>query len=296
MQRDGHMQMMVPKGRDNYEPNSINTNGPREDPARGLRTAPIPVEGAKVRLRAESFADHYSQARLFYRSVTPQEQKHIGLALTFELGKVDIPEIRKRMLSHLEIVDESLGNTVADGLGMSGSVPKISPAVPPVDLQPSPALRLYGKYPPTLKGRKVGVLLAPGFDPAIKDSVVAAIEAEHATAALIAPKVGGVDDAAGKKVTAQMALAASPSVLFDAVVVLAGPDGDTALTRNPDAVSFLMDAGRHLKAIGLAGVPKLAAKTAVAGMAGVADLKGAGEIRMFIESAKKGKVWERDAD
>ena len=75
----------------------------------GLRTTPIPTEGTKVRLRAESFADHYSQARLFYRSVTPQEQRHIAKALTFELGKVDIAEIQRRMLGHLDVIDEDLG-------------------------------------------------------------------------------------------------------------------------------------------------------------------------------------------
>jgi len=82
LQRDGKMQMSVPRGRANYEPNSIAPDGPRESLARGFRTAPIPTEGTTVRLRAESFADHYSQARLFYRSVTPQEQRHIGKALT----------------------------------------------------------------------------------------------------------------------------------------------------------------------------------------------------------------------
>jgi len=100
MQRDGHMQMMVHKGRGNYEPNSIEPDGERETPA-GFRTAPIPLERTKVRLRAESFKDHYSQARLFYRSVAVQEQKHMAMALTFELNKVEIPEIRKKMLGHL---------------------------------------------------------------------------------------------------------------------------------------------------------------------------------------------------
>ena len=92
MQRDGHMQMMVNKGRGNYEPNSIEPDGERETPA-GFRTAPIPLEGTKVRLRPESFKDHYSQARLFYRSVTPQEQKHMAMALTFEqIGRASCRE------------------------------------------------------------------------------------------------------------------------------------------------------------------------------------------------------------
>ncbi|HMF79296.1 MAG TPA: catalase [Bryobacteraceae bacterium] len=294
LQRDGHMQMLVPKGRGNYEPNTLDPDGPRESPS-GLQTAPVPVQGPKVRLRAESFADHYSQARLFFRSVTPQEQRHIIKALTFELSKVDIIAIRRRMLGHLDIIDESLGSQVAEELGMTGEADKIAPGVPPVDLESSPALRLYGKYKPTLKGRKIGLLLAPGFDAVLKDAVVSAIEKEEATAAIVAPKVGGVQDSTGGKHLAAMALSGSPSVLFDAVIVLAGAAGDTALAANPDAVSFLMDALRHLKAIALAGAPNLAGKAGVDGAMGVTELGETKDLGAFIKFARGGRVWERES-
>jgi catalase len=293
MQRDGHMQMMVHKGRGNYEPNSIEPKGERETPT-GFRTAPIPLEGTKVRLRAESFKDHYSQARLFYRSVTPQEQKHIAMALTFELSKVDIPEIRKKMLGHLSVIDEKLGAKVADGLGMTGEAIAATPAAKPIDLDQSPALRLYGKYKPTLKGRKVGILLADGFDAKLKDALVAAVKKEGATPAIIAPKVGGVMDSAGKKIMAEVALSGSPSIMFDAVAVLAGPAGDKSLSAEPDSISFLLDADRHLKAIAVAGAPNLAKKTHVDGVVGVTDLRANGDISKFIDFARNGKVWERD--
>ena len=294
LQRDGHMQMTVPKGRANYEPNTLDSQGPRESQVLGLKTAPVPVEGNKVRARSASFSDHYSQARLFYSSVTAQERKHIAEALTFELGKVDIQEIRQRILGHLDVIDRKLGETVAAELGMAGEAIAAQPAVAPIDLAPSPALRLYGKYPPTLKGRKVGILLAPGFDPNIKTTLVAAIQSEGATAALIAPKVGGVEDSTGKKHAVQMALRASPSVLFDAVVVLAGPAGDAILAANPDAVSFLMDARRHLKAIALSGVSTLAGKAGVNTEIGVTAVSSAKSVAKFIMFAKGGKVWERE--
>jgi catalase len=293
MQRDGHMQMQVHKGRGNYEPNTIDPQGSRET-SLGLRTAPIPLEGTKVRLRAESFRDHYSQARLFYRSVTPQEQKHMAMALTFELSKVETQEIRKKMLGHLNIIDEKLGAKVADGLGMTGEAITMTPASKPIDLVPSPALRLYGKYKPTLQGRKVGVLLADGFDAKLQSALVAAIKKEGATPAIIAPKVGGVTDSSGKKMAAEMALSGSPSIFFDAVAVLAGAAGDKALSVEPDAVSFLMDADRHLKAIAFAGIPTLAKKTQVPGVVGVTELRGAGDIAKFIEFARNGKLWKRD--
>jgi catalase len=293
MQRDGHMQMMVHKGRGNYEPNSIEPKCERETPT-GFRTTPIPLEGTKVRLRAESFKDHYSQARLLYRSVTAQEQKHIAMALTFELSKVEIPEIRKKMLGHLNVIDEKLGGKVADGLGMTSEAIAATPAAKPIDLDPSPALCLYGKYKPTLKGRKVGILLADGFDAKLKDALVAAVKKEGATPAIVAPKVGGVMDSAGKKIMAEMALSGSPSIMFDAVAVLAGPAGDKSLSAEPDAISFLMDADRHLKAITIAGASNLAKKTHVDGVVGVTDLRGNGDISKFIDFARNGKVWERD--
>ncbi len=294
LQRDGHMRMLVPKGRANYEPNSLALDGPRET-RRGFQTAPIPVENTKVRLRPESFADHYSQARLFFRSVTPQEQKHIVQALTFELSKVDIVEIRRRMLGHLAVIDEGLGEQVADGLGMVGEAQQISPAIAPVDLDPSPALRLYGKYPPTLKGRKIGILLGAGFDAKLRDDLVRAIEKEGAKAAIIAPKVGGAEDSAGKKHPAGMALSGSPSVLFDAVAVLAGPKGDADLILNPDAAAFLVDACCHLKAIATAGIPGLAQKAGLEGKLGIVGLTRTKEISLFVELARQGRVWNRDS-
>jgi catalase len=228
--------------------------------------------------------------------VTPQEQRHIAKALTFELGKVDVVEIRRRMLGHLDVIDKNLGVKVADGLGMAGDSIKAAPAVSPIDLEPSPALRLYGKYEPTLNGRKVGVLLAAGFDAKLKKAVVAAIEKEGAKAAIIAPKVGGVEDAGQTKHPADVALNGSPSVLFDAIVVLAGPDGDKALAANPDAVGFMMDACRHLKAMGLAGVPNLATRTQVSGVPGVSELKSSRDIAAFIQLARGGRVWARPED
>lgn len=104
-----------------------------------------------------------------------------------------------------------------------------------------------------------------------------------------------MDDAAGKKHAVHMALRASPSVLFDAVAVLAGPEGDAILAANPDAVSFLMDAKRHLKAIALSGVSILALKTGVSAEIGVTDVDTAKSVAEFIKFAQGGKVWEREA-
>ena len=144
-QRDGHMQMAIPKGRANYEPNSLakagEEAGAREDPNKGYKTFPSEEQGEKLRIRPESFADHYSQARLFFRSMDPAEQAHIASALVFELSKVSLEHIRIAVMANLRNVDEDLAQRVADGLAMD--LPKASPTAAPVlDMDPSPALRI----------------------------------------------------------------------------------------------------------------------------------------------------------
>ncbi len=125
-QQDGHMAMNNPKGRANYEPNSW--GGPRENPTTGFKSYPAEESGQKLRVRPESFADHYSQARQFYISQTPIEQTHISDAITFELSKVEKPEIRTRVVGHLENIDKGLAERVATGLGMKGLPPAAATA------------------------------------------------------------------------------------------------------------------------------------------------------------------------
>ncbi|MDO9460999.1 MAG: catalase, partial [Alphaproteobacteria bacterium] len=160
-QQDGHMAMHNPKGRANYEPNSWSgaQAGPRETPD-GFQSFAADESGPKLRIRAESFADHYSQARQFYISQTPVEQDHITSALVFELSKVQRPDIRIRMVSHLLNIDGGLAKKVADELRLQ-EMPNAAPAAKPTrqDLPKSDALSIHLNAPDTLKGRKLGVLL-----------------------------------------------------------------------------------------------------------------------------------------
>lgn len=259
LQRDGHMQTQVFTGRANYEPNSLSeageAGGPREDPVGGFRTAAIPLEEHKVRLRAESFADHYSHARLFFRSQSEIEQAHLASALVFELSKVTLEHVRNRVMSNLINVDESLAQRVADGLAMP--LPKASkPTVAPVDMEPSPALRIVGKYPETLKGRAVGILVSDGADGSLIAAVKAAVEGDGGAVKFVAPKIGGVKLKDGKMLKADGQLAGSPSVLFDAVAIILSEAGCAALMNESAAIDFAKDAYGHLKAIGYSGEAK----------------------------------------
>ena len=251
MQRDGHMQMDVPKGRANYEPNSLSQTGedggPRESLAAGFTTYPAPVSQTKVRVRAETFGDHYSQARLFFRSQSEPEQAHLASAIVFELSKVTLDHVRERVLANLRNVDEILAKRVADGLGLD-VLPKASKAqVAPQDMDLSPALRIVGKYPESLKGRCVGILVADGSDPALIDAVKAAVEKAGAKAKVVAPKINVKLD--GKTQAADGQLAGTPSVIFDAVAIILSDEGCAMLLTDGAAVDFVKDAFGHLKAI-----------------------------------------------
>jgi catalase len=296
LQRDGIHQMSLQPGRVAYEPNSLDPDGARESAQRGFTTSARAVTGPTLRARSESFSDHYSQARLFFQSITPPEQKHLANAITFELSKVETESVRLRMLGHLMNIDPLLADTVITALGAEGKAEKIKPAKTPIDLEPSPALRLYGKTAPSLAGRKVGVLLGAGFDARIKSDLVAQIAKENAKAAIIASKIQGELDAQGKLHPADMALRASPSVLFDAVVVLAGAEGDEKLATDPNAVTFLMDAVRHCKAVGFTGVPSLAEQAAVAEEPGVVDITAKSGLKDFIAAGRTGRFWEREEE
>lgn len=294
-QRDGLRQMEVPKGRVAYEPSQIAPDTPRECPMSGFRTHPEAETGEKVRKRSETFADHYSQARMFFRSMTPPEQNHIASAIAFELAKVEIVAIRERMLGHLQVIDAALHDTVAKALGMDVGTVEITPAVAPRDLAPSPSLSLIAKDPATLKGRKAGILLTDGFDAALLASLLAAFKKEKAAVELIAPKIAGATGNDGVLVAAHHALSGAPSVFFDVVVLLPSAEGVEGLVNEAAAVNWVRDAFGHLKVIGHPVAATLLLDAAgVVKDDGVIVLSGRSSVSGFITTAKHGRRWERE--
>ncbi len=295
-QQDGHMAMRNPVGRINYEPNSSG-EGPRESPARGFRTFPSEETGQKVRLRPESFADHYSQARQFYISQTPPEQRHIAAALTFELSKVENPVIRERMVSHLLNIDETLAAKVAAALGIA-DMPKPADAAMPTrqDLEPSAALSIIERGPKRFEGRKLGLLVTDGSDAALVGAITGAINGEKGVVEIIAPKIGGVTLSDGSFLEAQQMIDGGPSVLYDAVAVLAAEDAMPDLLKESTARDFVADAFAHCKFIGYAApVLALMKKAGIEDLdEGTVELGSAKDIEAFVAELGKLRVWARE--
>jgi catalase len=290
-QRDGHMQIEQPEGRVSYEPNSLSKNSPREAPIRGFRSAAISEAGERGRIRPESFADHYSQARQFYLSQTVYEQAHIASALVFELSKVEHLHVREAMVGHLRNIEEDLAQRVADGLGLEAMPTPPKPAAPVKKMKLSPALQIIGKMKDTLQGRAIGILIADGSDGAlVKKIKKAAIEA-GAAVRIVAPKVGGAKLADGSMISADGQLAGMPSVLFDAVAIVLSDEGAKALSLESAAIDFVRDAFGHLKAIAADEGAKSLLKAANIGKDG--GVVSANEENAFITAAKT-RQWNRE--
>jgi catalase len=297
-QQDGHMAMRNPVGRANYQPNSFG-DGPRESPERGFTPFADVENGAKRRLRAESFADHYSQARQFFISQTRGEQHHIAAALTFELSKVKLPMIRERMVSHLLNIDETLANKVGTALGLK-KMPKPADAAMPTrqDLEALPTLSIVEKGPQRFEGRKLGILITDGTDATMLKALQAALAKQGATFEIIAPKVGGAKASDGSWIEADQMIDGGPSVLYDAIALLPAAAAMDGLVQESTARDFVADAFAHCKFIGYVdAVTPLFEKAGIAENLdeGCVPLKSAKDIAGFVDTLGKLRLWGRES-
>ncbi len=290
-QRDGHMQMTQPAGRVAYEPSTLSPDAARADPAKGFASVALDEGGERGRVRAASFADHYSQARQFWISQSEPEQAHLASALVFELSKVEHPHVREAMVAHLLVIDEGLGQRVADGLGMAPLPAAATPAQPVLDLARSEALSIIDNAKDTMEGRCVAILVADGSDGAAIAALKKAVVAAGARVKLVAPRVGGITLANGKKLAVDGQLAGTPSVLFDAVALVLSDEAGQTLSREAAAVDFVRDAFGHLKAIATdKGAQALLMASGIEPDAGVVAV---GDVQAFLRAAST-RQWVRE--
>ena len=299
LQRDGHMRMDVAAGQVNYEPSSLGPDVARASAELGYRPFGAEEAGQQLRIRPESFADHYSHARLFFASQTKPEQDHIVAALIFELSKCLLPRVRQAVLARIANIDETLAARVATGLGVTEPVPPAEPAAPVKTMEPSPMLSILAKAEPTLRGRKVGALVSDGADGALVAELRSALATAGATLELVAPTVGGVVTAEGDLLPADHKIDGGPSVMFDAVAVLPSAEGGAQLALEAAAVNFVRDAFGHLKVI--AYLPTAAPLFVKGGLTDATPDSDPGLIALpaasladFVRAAAEGRVWARE--
>lgn len=266
-QRDGYMRQTINRGKTAHGPNKMAAGCPFQAGMKqgGFTSFPERIDGHKIRERSQSFFDHFSQAKLFFNSQSEPEKNHLTDALCFELGKVEMIEIRERMLYFLSQIDEGLAAAVAYAIGMH--VPKAlkSPLneVVPADADPeryrsivkegslnkSEALSMAFTVKNSIRTRKIAILAADGVNETNFSKVKEALKSEGALCEIIAPKLGFISGINDTSIQVQKSFLTAASVLYDAVYVPGGLNSVATLEAEPDAVHFLNEAFKHCKAI-----------------------------------------------
>ena len=298
-QRDGMHRMTIDRGRASYEPNSIDGGWPKETPAAaqdgGFESYHERIEAHKVRERSESFSDHFSQATLFYRSMSQHEKEHIIAAYSFELGKVEREFIRARQVNEiLANIDLELAGRVAANLGLpaptAGTVPARATA-----LKESPALSQANLLSGDIVSRKVGILVANGVDGTAVETMKAALAAKGAHAKVLGPTSAPVTTADGKTLPVDASAEGLPSIAFDAVFVPGGAESVKALSTDGVALHFILEAYKHLKAISLSGEARsLLNLLHLDEDAGLLVVSDSASFEAFFDAIAQHRVWARE--
>ncbi len=285
-QRDAMHRQTIHKGRASYEPNSIDGGWPKETPAGaqdgGFESYQERVDAHKIRERSESFSDHFSQARLFFKSMSPNEQQHIIKAYSFELGKVEREYIRERQVNGSGGRESGLAG--AQGGHRQGA------SVQAQDLPcPEPD-------EPSRHGRHQGPQGCPADRQRRGRCQVKALEAHSARPMLLGPTSAPVKTADGKALPVDASMEGMPSVMFDGILVPDGKGSLDALGASGVAKHFLLEGYKHLKAIGVAPQGK-----ALLDALGLKTDKGLllGDdqktVEAFVKAVEAHRVWEREA-
>lgn len=326
-QQDGFMRQTINKGKVNYWPNSLANGCPMMAPENmgGYVHHAEKVEGHKIRARSKSFDDHYSQATLFWNSLTEDEKTHLVDAARFELGKVNTKAVRARQLANFHRVDPQFAALVAAGIGVE--VPIGDDSIPTGNfvaddaskkmangqsVKDSPAVSIDRNKKEVAKSRRVAILLEDGYDYNEVMQVKEALEAAGVTVEIVSKFQGKRLSSTGQEMEVDKSHVTTASIMYDAVYI---PDGEKSVRKMMglgDALHFVAEAFKHCKPIATSGFGiNLLEKAFVVGV-NFADKESgkvvshsgvitaganadAGEFaNKFVEAIKKHRHWDRE--
>jgi len=292
----------------NYFPNREGNPSPTPVNHGGFQTYAEKMDGLKERLRGPKFADHFSQATLFYKSLTPIEQDHLVQAAVFELSHT-IESIQQAQLKHFVLVDLDLSNRIADGLGLERPVPPHDWVYPKLhskflSMEQGP----YVVHSPASK--KVAVLIGDGFEDSQLNALLDGLKAAQALSVIVGTHSGSVKSVKGQLVKTEFSIFTSKSTLFDAVFIVGGAESVQTLSTKGEAILFVNESFKHFKPIGASGeathflsttpiLPgvKFSHGDEVVESLGVVTGAGAkvgGVVAKFIEALAQRRFWTRD--
>jgi catalase len=294
-QVDGYHQTEIPTSRATYHPNTVGGGCPALSGNGSYVHYPEQVTGEKIRKRADSFADHYSQATLFWNSMSDWEKEHIVAAFRFELGKVEHRHIREGVVDNLNHVDHDLAVMVAEGVGVEPPEKAVtenhgrsSPALSQANTAHSPATR------------KIAILIADGVDADDVATTLDQLRERNTQPEILAPRDGILTAANGATVKVTRALPTVDSVLYDAVLVPGGAASVRTLSADGHAVYFVTEAYKHYKAIGALGEGRELLEAARVPSTGdrygvvVAESADGDFVRTFADAVATHRHYERD--
>ncbi|KZT23752.1 catalase [Neolentinus lepideus HHB14362 ss-1] len=251
--RDGAMRHKITKGQINYWPNRKGTLPPVPVKDGGYAEFAQKVEGIKQRVRGAKFQEHYNQAQLFYNSLAPHEKAHLISAISFELSHCDDPVVYHSYTKILSNIDFDLAKQVAINVG--GTIPE-APARPNHGKKDGTLSQThYIPLEPTIKSRRIAILVADGFNGSEVLAMRAALKVGMATTWLIGPRRGkvyptGQKVGEGQGMTADHHFEGQRSTLFDALIIPSGAEHVQKLAANGRAVHWVREAFGHCKLIG----------------------------------------------
>ncbi|MFC2949040.1 catalase [Virgibacillus sediminis] len=291
-QRDGFMRQTINKGQVSYHKNSLwnntpSTVGPKDG---GYQHYQEKVDGRKVQARSESFQDHFSQAAMFYNSMSAPEKKHIKEAMSFELGKCKSKDIRQQVVDMFSHVNLEMAQEVAENIGVTppksggSEISKASPALSQENTT---------KVPDT---RTTAVLLGEGFNGSEVKKIVEGLEDKGIEPVIISDKQGKVKAAKGKDMEAEERFDTADPVLFDSVYVVAGVQVDKKFRQN--ASYYLQEMYQHFKPIGATHEgEQLIKENEMADQEGVITEKDPDSfVTRFVDAVAAHRYWGRKVD
>ncbi|WP_343834720.1 catalase, partial [Bacillus horti] len=288
-QRDGYGRHTINRGPVSYHKNAIagNTPSPVSEEEGGYAHYQEKIDAHKVRARSDSFKDHFSQAAMFWNSMSKPEQEHIVSAFSFELGKLERESIQKAVVDMFANVNYDMASRVAEAVGVQAPEKKPEPST-----ASSPALSQENTIF-TARTRKVGVLVSEGFDgPQVQD-ILDKLEKAGVQAEIVAERLGQIQGTNGVSLKVKHTTLTSDSVLFDA---LFAAGGDANANFSKQAAYFLTEAFEHAKPIAAHGQGEGWLEDSMKGAPGVLvqDSAQAEFGEAFVELISKHRFWNRE--
>jgi catalase len=311
-QRDGMHRQAIHRGKVSYEPNSLAGGCPFQAGATaGFTSFREPIEDDKVRGKSERFAEHYTQATLFWNSQTPVERAHIIRGFRFELTRVTVAAVRRRVVSMLANVDDTLASTLARELGMEEMpepMPRVLKKAPKPEVEASRPLSLFSNPGDgSIRTRRVALMVANGFNGPAAKAIHAALVEGGAVPRYVGARLGTVTSEDGEPLEVEVTFETMPSVLFDALVIPDGKEAIKTLSNVGQAAEYIKDQYRHAKPILVlgegvdllegAGVPsKLLSGAPDPGLLVVESASVAKAIPVFAKAIARHRHHEREMD